>query len=168
MWACAVPIRAQARAKLALDELKRQHGFDRSILIMITPTGTGWIDPAAMDSVEYLHDGDVASVAMQYSYLNSPLSLLFQPEYGAAGRASPVRGDLRLLDDIAEGQAAQTVSAWPEPWRHELGEIGGAVRDDRRSDRRGPVERAAVREPHLALDHREPQRRLSGLAAGIS
>jgi uncharacterized membrane protein len=41
-----------------------------------------------MDTVEYLHHGDVASVAMQYSYLNSPLSLLFQPEYGAeASRA---------------------------------------------------------------------------------
>ncbi|MCP3406897.1 alpha/beta-hydrolase family protein [Bradyrhizobium sp. CCGB01] len=79
---------AQARARLALDELKRQHGFDRKILIVITPTGTGWIDPAAMDTVEYLHHGDVASVAMQYSYLNSPLSLLFQPEYGAeASRA---------------------------------------------------------------------------------
>lgn len=79
---------AQARAKLALEELKRQHGFDRKILIVITPTGTGWIDPAAMDTVEYLCDGDVASVAMQYSYLNSPLSLLFQPEYGAeAARA---------------------------------------------------------------------------------
>jgi uncharacterized membrane protein len=74
----------RARARLALDELKRQHGFERSTLIVVTPTGTGWIDPAAMDSVEYLHDGDVASVAMQYSYLNSPLSLLFQPEYGAA------------------------------------------------------------------------------------
>lgn len=79
---------AQARARLALDELKRQHGFARKILIVITPTGTGWIDPAAMDTVEYLHHGDVASVAMQYSYLNSPLSLLFQPEYGAeAARA---------------------------------------------------------------------------------
>jgi uncharacterized membrane protein len=79
---------AQARARLALDELKRQHGFERKVLIVITPTGTGWIDPSAMDSVEYLHHGDVASVAMQYSYLNSPLSLLFQPEYGAdAARA---------------------------------------------------------------------------------
>lgn len=58
--------------------------FDRSTLIVITPTGTGWIDPAAMDAVEYLCDGDVASVAVQYSYLNSPLSLLFQSEYGAA------------------------------------------------------------------------------------
>ncbi|WP_404525968.1 alpha/beta hydrolase [Bradyrhizobium diazoefficiens] len=79
---------AQARARLALDELKRQHGFERKILVVITPTGTGWIDPSAMDTVEYLHHGDVASVAMQYSYLNSPLSLMFQPEYGAeAARA---------------------------------------------------------------------------------
>ncbi|MDA9507752.1 membrane protein [Bradyrhizobium sp. CCBAU 11386] len=79
---------AQARARLALEELKRQHGFERKILIVITPTGTGWIDPAAMDTVEYLHHGDVASVAMQYSYLNSPLSLLFQPEYGAEASAA--------------------------------------------------------------------------------
>jgi uncharacterized membrane protein len=73
---------ARERARLALAELKRQGGFDRSTLIVITPTGTGWIDPAAMVTVEYLHDGDIASVAMQYSYLNSPLSLLFQAEYG--------------------------------------------------------------------------------------
>jgi uncharacterized membrane protein len=73
---------ARERARLALAELKRQGGFDRSTLIVITPTGTGWIDPAAMVAVEYLHDGDIASVAMQYSYLNSPMSLLFQAEYG--------------------------------------------------------------------------------------
>jgi uncharacterized membrane protein len=79
---------ARSRAKLALEELKRQGGFERAALIVITPTGTGWIDPAAMDTVEYLLDGDVASVAVQYSYLNSPLSLIFQPEYGAeAARA---------------------------------------------------------------------------------
>ncbi|HUO00280.1 MAG TPA: alpha/beta-hydrolase family protein [Bradyrhizobium sp.] len=79
---------ARERARLALEELKRQGGFDRSTLIVITPTGTGWVDPAAMDTVEYLLHGDVASVAVQYSYLNSPLSLLFQPEYGAeAARA---------------------------------------------------------------------------------
>jgi uncharacterized membrane protein len=76
------------RARLALDELKRVDAFRRAALIVITPTGTGWVDPSAIDSVEYLHDGDVASVAMQYSYLSSPLSLLVQPDYGAdAARA---------------------------------------------------------------------------------
>jgi uncharacterized membrane protein len=73
---------AQARAKLALEELKRQGGFDRSILVVVTPTGTGWVDPSAITPLEYLHNGDVASVAAQYSYLSSPLSLLVQPEYG--------------------------------------------------------------------------------------
>lgn len=47
------------------------------------PTGTGWIDPEALDTVEYLLHGDVASVAVQYSYLTSWLSLLVEPGYGA-------------------------------------------------------------------------------------
>jgi uncharacterized membrane protein len=72
----------EERARLALEELKRVGGFDRSVLIIVTPTGTGWVDPAAMDTVEYLLDGDVASVALQYSYLTSWLSLLVEPDYG--------------------------------------------------------------------------------------
>lgn len=79
---------AEDRAELALAELKRVGGFERSTLVVITPTGTGWVDGSAADSLEYLHNGDVASVAMQYSYLNSPLSLLIEPDYGVeAARA---------------------------------------------------------------------------------
>jgi uncharacterized membrane protein len=66
--------------------LKRIGAFDRSVLVLVTPTGTGWIDPAAMDTLEYLLAGDVASVAIQYSYLASWLSLLVEPGYG--GEAS--------------------------------------------------------------------------------
>ena len=81
-------VSTEARAKLALSELKRQGGFERANLIVVTPTGTGWIDPSAIDAVEYLQGGDIASVAIQYSYLSSPLSLLAQSELGAeAARA---------------------------------------------------------------------------------
>ena len=73
----------EARARLALDELKRAGGFDRSMLLLATPTGTGWIDPAGQDTVEYLMRGDIATVAVQYSYLNSPLALLTKGAYGA-------------------------------------------------------------------------------------
>lgn len=73
----------EARAKLALEELKRVGGFKRPVLIVVTPTGTGWVDPAALDSVEYLHDGAVASVVLQYSYLGSWLYLLGGADYGA-------------------------------------------------------------------------------------
>lgn len=79
---------AEARARLALEELKRAGAFERAILVVITPTGTGWVDPSAIAPIEYLGDGNVASVALQYSYLSSPLSLLAQPEYGSeAARA---------------------------------------------------------------------------------
>lgn len=78
----------ETRAKLALEELKRVGGFERPVLIVVTPTGTGWVDPAALNSVEYLHNGAVASVALQYSYLGSWLYLLVGVDYGAdAARA---------------------------------------------------------------------------------
>lgn len=71
------------RARLALDELERVEAFERSVLVIVTPTGTGWVDPGAVDTLEYLHRGDVASVAVQYSYLESMFALLLEPERGA-------------------------------------------------------------------------------------
>ncbi len=72
----------EQRARLALQELIRAGGFERSVLLLVTPTGTGWVDPGAQDTFEFLHRGDTAAVAVQYSYLNSPLVLLTQAEYG--------------------------------------------------------------------------------------
>jgi uncharacterized membrane protein len=73
----------QARARLALQELQRVDGFARSVLLVVTPSGTGWTDAAALDPVEYLHRGDIATVAVQYSYLPSPLALITEAAYGA-------------------------------------------------------------------------------------
>ncbi|MCX2782294.1 alpha/beta-hydrolase family protein [Microbulbifer thermotolerans] len=70
------------RAQLALQELKRVGAFERSLLLLITPTGTGWVDPGAINSVEFLHRGDIASVAAQYSYLPSPIALMTENAYG--------------------------------------------------------------------------------------
>jgi uncharacterized membrane protein len=78
----------EERASLALAELLRTGAFERSLLIIVTPTGTGWVDPGALDTVEYLHRGDVASVAVQYSYLASALSLMVEPHYGAESAAA--------------------------------------------------------------------------------
>ncbi|MDZ4659589.1 MAG: alpha/beta-hydrolase family protein [Bythopirellula sp.] len=69
----------QERAKLALEELIRVGGFERSVLIVATPTGTGWLDPGAVDTVEYLHGGDTAIVSIQYSYLPSWITILVDP-----------------------------------------------------------------------------------------
>jgi uncharacterized membrane protein len=93
----ADPIRAYAgldsaesveqRAALAVDELQRAGGFTREALVVVTTTGSGWVDPAGADSLDYLTGGDVAAVAIQYSYLPSWLSYLVdQDRAREAGR----------------------------------------------------------------------------------
>lgn len=64
------------RAQLVLDELIRTDAFDRSVLCVITATGTGWVDPLAADALEYLWAGDTALATLQYSYLPSWVSFL--------------------------------------------------------------------------------------------
>jgi uncharacterized membrane protein len=72
----------EERAQLALEEMIRIGAFERSNLVIVTPTGTGWVDPESQMALEYLLRGDVASVSVQYSYLASWLALLADPEYG--------------------------------------------------------------------------------------
>ena len=43
---------------------------------MDTTTGTGWVDENVADSIEFIHGGDTAQVALQYSYLPSWVSFL--------------------------------------------------------------------------------------------
>jgi uncharacterized membrane protein len=79
---------AEARAALAVRDLEREGGFRRRNLLVVTTTGSGWVDPALVDSFEYLSNGDSATVATQYSYLPSWISYLVdQSEARQAGRA---------------------------------------------------------------------------------
>jgi uncharacterized membrane protein len=79
---------AEAQAALAVDDLQRAGGFQRKNLLVVTTTGSGWVDPALVDSFEYLTGGDCATVAIQYSYLPSWISYLVdQSKALAAGRA---------------------------------------------------------------------------------
>src|SRR6516165_6819853 len=79
---------AQARAALAVKDLERAGGFQRKNLLVVTTTGSGWVDPAMVDTFEYLSGGDCATVAIQYSYLPSWISYLVdQSKAQEAGRA---------------------------------------------------------------------------------
>ncbi|MGW3521546.1 alpha/beta hydrolase [Streptomyces hydrogenans] len=77
----------ESRAARAVADLRRAGGFERRNLLVVTTTGSGWVDPAAVDSFEYLTGGDTASVALQYSYLPSWMSYLVdQSKAREAGR----------------------------------------------------------------------------------
>jgi uncharacterized membrane protein len=73
----------QGRADLILEELLRTGAFEREVLVVATTTGTGFLEPNAMTSLEYLHNGDTAVAGVQYSYLPSWISLLADQEITA-------------------------------------------------------------------------------------
>lgn len=61
----------EERARLVVREMDRTGAFDRSVIAVLTPTGTGWVDNKVTRSLEYMYAGDSALVSMQYSYLPS-------------------------------------------------------------------------------------------------
>lgn len=111
---------AEQRASLAVRELSRTGAFDRAVLVLAVPTGTGFVDPDAVNSAEITTDGDVATVAVQYSDLPSWISFIVD-KGGAQQSASAL--------------SAAVVDAWrklpPDQrprllmWGESLGSFGG-------------------------------------------
>jgi uncharacterized membrane protein len=69
------PLYQTGRAELALAELDRTGAFDRSYLLLISPTGTGWVDHTLIETAEFLTRGDIATCCVQYGRYPSFLSV---------------------------------------------------------------------------------------------
>jgi uncharacterized membrane protein len=78
----------EARVELALAEMDRTDAWSRSLLMLVSPTGTGYVNYVATASAQYLTRGDIATVTLQYSKRPSPLSL---------GKIKDARAQNRLL-----------------------------------------------------------------------
>ncbi|NLC97752.1 MAG: hypothetical protein GX678_01570 [Actinomycetales bacterium] len=63
-------------AKMAVAELERTGGFERAVINIATGTGRGWVNENSAQALEYMWNGDTATVSMQYSYLPSWASFL--------------------------------------------------------------------------------------------
>jgi uncharacterized membrane protein len=134
-----------AEADLALRELLRTGAFSRQVLCVITTTGTGWVDPRAVDALEYLYNGDTALVAIQYSVLPSWLTYVVERKKAeSAGR--------QLFDAV--------YGYWTRlPARHRprlllfgesLGTLGGEAAMDDMRDLSGRVDGALLAGPMAA------------------
>ncbi|HYB86491.1 MAG TPA: alpha/beta-hydrolase family protein [Streptosporangiaceae bacterium] len=64
-----------ARVDLVMEDLARLGAFERSVLCVASPTGSGYVNYVAAETLEYLTRGDCATVALQYSLRPSFLSL---------------------------------------------------------------------------------------------
>lgn len=107
------------RAELAVDELERAGGFDRDYLMVANTTGSGFLEPGAVDSFEYI-TANSAIVSMQYSYLPSWVSYLVdQQNARVAGRA--------LFDAVYQRWSTLPKDARPKIYifGESLGSFGG-------------------------------------------
>jgi uncharacterized membrane protein len=82
------PIYASGRAELALTELERTGAFDRSYLLLVNPTGTGWVDQTMIEAAELFARGDIATCCIQYGRF---------PSFLALQKVALGRGQFRLL-----------------------------------------------------------------------
>ena len=109
-----------ATAELAARELERTGGLQRAVVAVATTTGTGWINQAEADALEYMYNGNTAIVSMQYSYLPSWLSFLVDKENARhAGQALFEAVD-RLIRQMPEAQRPKLVV-----FGESLGSFGG-------------------------------------------
>jgi uncharacterized membrane protein len=74
----------EERAAVAVRELERAGGFERGVLAVWVPAGSGWVDPNAARALELLHAGDTAIAAVQYSFLPSFFSLVVDSSQAVA------------------------------------------------------------------------------------
>ena len=107
----------QQRASLAVEELERFGAFDRAVIAIGTSAGAGTVDPGEVTPLEYLLNGDVATVSTQYSILPSFLSFMVD-------RPTSVTESVAVLTAVRE--RLQQVPAASRPRLVVFGESLGA------------------------------------------
>lgn len=94
---------AWSAARRTADALDDAGGFDRSVLLVTIPTGSGWVDPVQVAAVEDWAGGDVATVAMRYSSAPSAAVFAMRPALATeSARAILTEITGRLRDEPAQ------------------------------------------------------------------
>jgi uncharacterized membrane protein len=109
-----------AAAELAARELRRAGGLRRAVIAVGTTTGTGWINEAEADALEYMYNGNTAIVSMQYSFLPSWLSFLVDKENARHAGQALFEAIDRMVRQLPEAQRPKLVV-----FGESLGSFGG-------------------------------------------
>jgi len=101
-----------------VQEIRRTHALDRRYVNVVGTTGSGWVDEYNVRSLETLTGGDVATIAVQYSFLPSVVQFL-------TNRSLPAQVGRKLVRRVS-----QLIEARPATHRPKLllsGESLGAL-----------------------------------------
>lgn len=111
-----------ARAELAVDELRRARAFDRPHLVVAVPTGSGWVDAAAVRGFENRWGDDVAIVAQQYADTPSWMAFVFDPGSATESARALVGAVRRHVESLPESARPRV-----HVYGQSLGAVGGSA-----------------------------------------
>ena len=97
----------EARTDLAVQELDRVDAWSRKYLVIFGVTGTGWVDPNAINSLEAVTDGDVTTVAVQYSAVPSWIGFVVDPQ-------TTITQNRDMIDGVLAAWRAKPADQRPE------------------------------------------------------
>ncbi|WP_198285968.1 alpha/beta hydrolase [Saccharomonospora marina] len=146
------------RAALAVRDLRRAGGFDRKVLVVAQASGSGTVDPAAVQALEYMYNGDTAVVSMQYSFLPSWFSFV-------TDRQRAQQTGKELFDEVHRAWAALPAERRPKllVTGTSLGAFGIEAAFDDLADVRGRTDGVVLAGPPSAgplhqflVNHRDP------------
>lgn len=100
---------AQARAQIAVAELERFGAFGRAVIAVGTSAGSGTVDPGEVVPLEYIYDGDVATISTQYSILPSFLSFAVDRPNSVAESKAVIQAVRERLLQVPAGDRPRMV-----------------------------------------------------------
>ena len=92
----------QSAADLVVEELHRTGAFDRSVILIATSTGSGWVDEWQVQPLEYLTRGNCATASMQYSFVPSSINFLTDLDVSEEAAVILFETIRRAVDEIPE------------------------------------------------------------------
>ncbi len=98
-----------ARTEVAVAELDRVDAWSREYLVLFGVTGTGWIDPNAINSLEVLTGGDLTTVAVQYSSAPSWIGFVADQQTTIDQNRSMIDGIVTAWREKPEGTRPKLV-----------------------------------------------------------
>lgn len=87
------------RVEAAMEEMRRTGALERSLLIVASPAGTGYVNYIATEAAEYMARGDVACIALQYG---------MRPSLISADRLTPGGHHHRALLEAIQAECVRT------------------------------------------------------------
>ncbi len=92
------------RVDLVFKELDRTDAFSRGTILFNVTTGTGWVNERNVAPVEYMLDGDVATLALQYSHLPSALSMFTEQGVATTAARKVIAGVEKRIDAMPDAE----------------------------------------------------------------